>query len=101
MMSPPCCQSSKPYRRRRLNLRLFENDIVKSGFASPILRTTADPFGRLSLPTICVADAPSSIWNAPRAVPNPPVLNEGTGSATILLRVDAYDVRKIQSFSAD
>src|SRR5258706_2761557 len=101
MMLPSCCQSSNPSRRSRLNRKLFENDMLKSGFASPILRTTVDPSGRLSLPTIWVADLPSSNWNEPNAVPNPSPLNVGTGSAVILLRVDAKDVRQIHSVCAD
>ena len=52
-----------------------------------------------SNPTIWVADFPRSIWKAPRPVPNPPVWNVGTGSFTILLRLEKNVARTIQVVS--
>src|SRR5207245_8960478 len=58
-------------------------DSWKPGVASPTRTTLPSE----SLPTICVADLPTSTWNAPRDVPNPPTWNAGTGSSSTLLVV--------------
>ncbi len=60
------------------------HDSLKSGLASPTGATNELSPSEMSA-TICVADSPSSIWKAPRAVPNPPVRKDGTGSSVTSL----------------
>ena len=52
-MSPPCFQSTRKPRVNRLKSTSLENDIWKSGVASPTLP---------SVPTIWVAELSFSIW---------------------------------------
>ena len=69
-------------------MRSLENDIWKSGAASP---TTP------SVPTIWVADLPGSMKNAPSEVPKPPVSKGGTSpSERIWLRLRKNVVRSSQ-----
>ncbi len=88
MMSPPCFQSHSMPKVIGPASRSLENDIWKSGLASP---TTP------SVPTIWVAERPGWIRNAPSEVPNPPVSKAGRPpSERIWLRLRKKVVRSSQ-----
>ena len=63
----------------------LENDIWKSGFASPTLPATGLPLAsNPTNPKIWVGELSCSIWKVPSEVPKPPVWNVGTVSFVIL-----------------
>src|SRR5882672_10859520 len=85
MMLEPFCQSPWTWRLHGPDVKSFVNDMRKLGVASPTTTSCTPPV--VSLPTICVAEAPFAMRNAPRLTPNPPARNDGTGMLSIVERV--------------
>src|SRR5512144_3421226 len=91
MMSPPFFQSHSMPTFHRFQVKSLEPVIWNLGSEFP-----TPP----SVPTICVADFPCSMRNAPSDVPKPPVLKAGTGNSITLERLRENVVRRIQFRSA-
>src|SRR5205814_251981 len=88
-MEAPCCQSHSMLRLTDLHLMSFENDILKSGFASPTFpRTQQVPSARRpTLPKTWVADWPGRMKKHPSEHPNPPTRKPAlSGTSRTVLR---------------